>query len=76
MVNKIGTYLCKEGGLFTRMAKGVNLPSCSRAAAVSKVMLDELQAFCVLVYDSIIMSGRLIVHTPTSKNKLKSTWNR
>lgn len=67
-------YLCKHGGMFAGVAKGVNVPGDTGATARPKRLIEEPQAHGHLVDDSAVVGGGLITHTPAAVHKLKTAW--
>lgn len=66
-------YLREQAGLFSGVTKWIDLPGDARPAAFPKVILQELHASGVLIYDGVVVRGRLIVHTPTAQNEAELT---
>ena len=56
------------------MTKWINLPGNSRPTTLAKVSLQELKAKSVLINNSTVMCGCLVIHTPTTKNELQPTY--
>jgi len=57
------------------MAEGIYLPPDFWYATVAKVTFQESKSDRVLINDGIVMSGRFIVHAPTTKDEFQTTFN-
>lgn len=71
-VMMIATYLCKHGGVFTGMAKGVDVPRNTRSAARPKRLIEEPQANSHLVDHSTVVSCGFVTHAPATIYKLQT----
>ena len=67
------TYPCKDRCLFPGVTEWINLPPDSRLATLAKVFTQKLKAKCVLIDDSIVVSGSLIIHAPSAQNELQTS---
>lgn len=68
------SYLSKNGGVFTSVAKGIDVPGNSRTTTDSKGLVEEPQAFGHLVDDGAVVGGGLVTHTPAAVHKLEPAW--
>ena len=66
-------YMCKQRGLFSGMAEWINLPSNPGSATVSEVLPQKFESQRMFVNDGIVVCGSLIIHRPTSQDKLQSS---
>jgi hypothetical protein len=70
---RIEIHECEERRLFFRMSKWIDLPPDSRNTALTKCIIKSSKTPRHLVYDLVIISGRLVIHTPTATYEFKLT---
>lgn len=65
-------YLRKHGGVFTSVAKRVNVPGDSWATAGPERLVEEQQAHGHLVDHGAVVRGGLVAHAPAAIHKLQT----
>lgn len=69
-------YLRKHGGMLPGVAKRVDVPGDTGAAARSKRLIEEPEAHRHLVDDGAVVGGGLVTHAPAAIHKLQTAWRK
>lgn len=70
------SYLSKHGRLFSGVTEWIYLPAHPGACTCSKLLLQKGEAQGMLVYHGVVVGTGLVIHTPSSQHKLKTTWKQ